>query len=189
MAACKNEIQAAGNGMNLLRYTINTVERTTARPVVVRSALVLLMAVAGSESALAKIENDATATGFYAGNPVVSNLAHAEVDVVPADPQLTVTKIATPDTNVPAGTLVTYTYTVRNSGNQVVTNISLNDVHVGSGPAPVPGDEALTTDAGTQNDSTDSTPNDGQWSALAPGDEITLTATYIITQSDVDTRQ
>jgi hypothetical protein len=189
MAACISFLQAAGNGMNQLRYTISTVKQTMARPVIVRLAFVLLMAVAGSERALAKIENDATATGFYNGNPVDSNTAHAEVDVVPSAPALTVTKVATPDTNVPAGTTVTYTYTVQNSGNQVVTNISLNDVHDGSGPAPVPSNEILTTDAGTANDSSDSTPNDGQWSTLAPGDVITLTATYIITQNDLDTKQ
>lgn len=189
MAACISFLQAAGNGMNQLRYTISTVNRTTARPVVVRLILVLLMAVAGSELAFAKIENDATATGFYNGSPVDSNVAHAEVDVVPGAPALTISKVATPDTNVAAGTTVTYTYTVQNTGNQVVTNISLNDVHAGSGPAPVPGNETLTTDAGTANDSSDSTPNDGQWSTLAPGDVITLTATYTITQNDVDTKQ
>ena len=71
----------------------------------------------------------------------------------------------------------------------MVTNIFLADAHIGSGPSPVPLNESLTTDAGTLNDSTDNTPNDGQWSTLAPGDEITLTATYIITQIDVDTKQ
>jgi hypothetical protein len=189
MAACSKFAQAAGNSMNQLRYTISTARRTAARPVVVRLAFVLLMAVAGSASSSAEIVNDATANGFYNGNPVNSNTARAEVEVVPSAPALVVTKVATPDTNVAAGTVVTYTYTVRNSGNQVLTDITLHDVHTGSGPAPVPGNENLTTDAGTTNDSTDSTPNNGQWSTLAPGDVITLTATYTITQSDVDTQQ
>jgi hypothetical protein len=175
--------------MNQPRYTISTVKWTAARPVAVRLAFVLLMAVAGSGHGLAAIVNDATANGIYNGNPVVSNTARAEVEVVPAAPALIVTKLATPDTNVPAGTVVTYTYTVQNSGNQILTNISLNDVHQGSGPAPVPGNEVLTTDAGTANDSTDAIANDGQWSVLAPGDVITLTANYTITQIDVDTKQ
>jgi large repetitive protein len=189
MAACISFLQAAGNGMNQLRYTISTVKMTMARPVFVRLAFVLLMAVAGSEQSFADITNDATASGFYNGNPVDSNVASAAVAVVTGAPALEVTKVATPDTNVSAGTLVTYTYTVRNSGNQVVTNITLNDTHLGSGPNPVPLNETLTTDAGTQNDSTDGAPNDGQWSTLAPGDVITLTATYTITQNDVDTKQ
>jgi large repetitive protein len=175
--------------MNQPRYSISTVKAATARPVVVRLAFVLLMTVAGSEPVFATIDNDATATGLYNGQPVVSNTASVQVNVVPAAPALVVTKVATPDTDVPAGTLVTYTYTVQNTGNQVVSNISLNDTHLGSGPNPIPGNETLTTDAGTANDSSDSTPNDGQWSTLAPGDVITLTATYIITQNDVDTKQ
>jgi Domain of unknown function DUF11 len=175
--------------MNQPRYTISTAKTATARPVVVRLACVLLMAVAGSEPGFADIDNDAVATGYYNGNPVDSNIASASVAVVPGAPALVITKVATPDTDVAAGTLVTYTYTVRNSGNQVVTNISLADAHLGSGPNPVPLNEILTTDAGTANDSTDSTPNDGQWSTLAPGDVITLTATYTITQNDVDTKQ
>jgi uncharacterized repeat protein (TIGR01451 family) len=175
--------------MNQPRYTISTVNRTMARPAFVRLAFVLLMVVAGSKPSFATIDNDATATGLYNGLPVNSNTDSVQVNVVPAGPALVVTKVATPDTNVTAGTVVTYTYTVQNSGNQVVTNITLNDVHSGSGPVPVPGNETLTTDAGSTNDSTDSTANDGQWSTLAPGDVITLTATYTITQSDVDTKQ
>ncbi len=175
--------------MNPPRHTISKASWTMTRPVVVRLAFLLLMLAAGSEPSFATIDNDATATGTYAGLPVISNTASVQVSVTPAAPALVVTKTATPDTNVPAGTTVTYTYTVQNAGNQMLTNITLNDVHSGSGPAPVPGNEVLTTDFGTTNDSTDATANDGQWSTLAPGDVITFTATYIITQNDVDTQQ
>jgi hypothetical protein len=189
MAASSHFALAAGNHMNQSRYTISTAKGAKTRPVSVRLAFVLLMVVAGSTPSFATIDNDATATGFYNGQPVDSNVATVHVDVVPAAPGLLVTKVATPDTDVPAGTVVTYTYTVENTGNQMMTNIILNDVHIGSGPAPVPGNEVLTTDAGQANDSTDSIANDGQWSALAPGDVITLTANYTITQNDVDTKQ
>jgi large repetitive protein len=175
--------------MNQPCRTISKHKKTTAQKVVVRLALVFLIGAAGAEHALATIDNTAIANGTYAGQPVASNPATVSVSVVPSAPALLVTKTATPDTNVPAGTVVTYTYTVQNSGNQVLTNISLNDVHSGSGPAPSPANETLTTDSGTANDSTDVTANDGLWSALAPGDVITLTATYTITQSDVDTQQ
>jgi large repetitive protein len=189
MAACSDFAQAAGNGMKQTRYNISNNKRTIARLAVVRLAFILLTTVAGSHRSFATIDNDAVATGTYAGQPVISNTASASVDVTNAAPALLITKVATPDTNVTAGTLVTYTYTVQNSGNQVLTNITLNDVHSGSGSAPVPGNEILTTDAGTSNDSSDTIANDGQWSTLAPGDVITLTATYTITQSDVDTQQ
>jgi large repetitive protein len=189
MAAYIDDIWAAGKTMNQPRFTISKAKKTMARPVVVRLALLLLVVAAGSKQVFATIDNDATATGTYAGQPVVSNTDSEQITVTPAGPALVVTKVATPDTNVAAGTVVTYTYTVQNSGNQVLTNITLNDVHSGSGPAPVPGSETLTTDAGTTNDSIDSAANDGLWSTLAPGDVITLTATYTITQSDVDTQQ
>jgi large repetitive protein len=164
-------------------------KRTIAQQAVVRLSFALLFGVAGTEHAFATIDNTAIATGTYAGQPVASDPITVNVTVAPSAPALVVTKTATPDTNVPAGTVVTYTYTVLNSGNQSLTNISLNDVHSGSGPAPVPTNETLTTDSGTANDSTDATANDGLWSTLAPGDVITLTATYTITQSDVDTQQ
>jgi large repetitive protein len=175
--------------MTLSRHSIGTVLKAATPMVAVVLAFVVLCVVAGTEPAFATIDNTATAGGDYNGDPVVSNTAAVNVDVAPALPSLEVTKVATPDTNVAAGTTVTYTYTVRNSGNQTLTNVSLNDAHNGSGAAPVPLNEMLTTDANAVNDSTDNTPNDGVWSTLAPGDVVTLTSTYTITQTDVDTNQ
>lgn len=175
--------------MNLSRHANSTALRAVTPQVAASLAFMVFVAVAGTNPAFATIDNTAAAAGTYNGNPIVSNTASVSVDVSNALATLEVTKVATPNTNVPAGTLVTYTYTVRNSGNQTLTNVSLNDVHSGSGPTPVPGNEALTTDAGVANDSTDGAANDGVWSMLAPGDVITLTSTYIVTQSDVDTQQ
>jgi large repetitive protein len=189
MAACVSKSQAAGKHMNLPRHSKSTVVQTATPQVAVLMTFMVLAMVAGTEHAFATIDNTATAAGDYNGDPVTSNTAAVAVDVAPALPSLEVTKVATPNSNVAAGTLVTYTYTVRNAGNQTLTNVSLNDVHSGSGPAPVPGNETLLTDTGTANDSTDGAANDGVWSTLAPGDVITLTSTYTITQSDVDTQQ
>jgi methionine-rich copper-binding protein CopC len=167
--------------MTLSRHSIGTALKAATPRVAVLLAFAVTCGVAGTTVAHATIDNTATAAGVYNGNPVVSNTATVSVDVSSALPGLEVTKVA--------GTLVTYTYTVRNAGNQTLTNVSLNDVHSGSGPAPIPGNEVLTTDAGVANDSTDGAANDGVWSMLAPGDVITLTSTYIVTQSDVDTQQ
>lgn len=52
----------------------------------------------------------------------------------------------------------------------------------------LPTNETLTSDNGFANDSSDAGVN-GSWDTLAPGDEITFTATYLVTQSDVDTLQ
>jgi large repetitive protein len=78
---------------------------------------------------------------------------------------------------------------VTNTGNATLQNISLNDVHNGSGTPPLPGNETLLTDNGTLGDTTDSASANGVWSVLAPGDVITFTSTYTVTQNDVDTKQ
>jgi large repetitive protein len=100
-----------------------------------------------------------------------------------------VTKAATPNTNLSAGQVVTYTYTVKNTGNVSIKNIALTDVHNAIGAAPVPGSEVVTGDVPPLNDSNDATAGNGVWSSLAPGDTITFTATYTVQQSDVDTLQ
>jgi hypothetical protein len=53
----------------------------------------------------------------------------------------------------------------------------------------VPGTETLSLDAIPVLDSSDVTPGNGTWSVLAPGDEVTFTATYTVTQTDVDLLQ
>ncbi len=54
-----------------------------------------------------------------------------------------------------------------NTGNVTLTNITVNDVHGGSGPFPTPASETLTDNA-PLGDSSDTTPADGVWSVLAP---------------------
>jgi hypothetical protein len=170
------------------RHSIGQVLRAATQNVAVRSAFMALMVVVGVTPAFADIENTATANGTYNGNPVASDPVTVSVPVAQLA-TMQIVKQASPDTNVPAGTTVTYTYTVTNTGNQPITNVALVDSHLGSGAPPVPGNETLTLDSGTTNDSSDTAANDGVWSVLAPGDVITLTATYIITQTDVDTQQ
>ncbi len=106
-----------------------------------------------------------------------------------ANPDILITKTASPDINVAAGTTVTYTYEVTNIGNQPISNISLTDIHNGSGAPPSPSNEALTEDNAIEDDSSNSVNNDGIWDTLAPFDKVTFTADYIVTQSDVDNLQ
>lgn len=105
-----------------------------------------------------------------------------------ANLSLTISKVADDTTLVVAGQDITYTYVITNNGNQTVTDIVLSDVHNGNGPAPVPSNETLTLDVAPNGDSTDSA-TDELWDVLAPGDEVTFTATYTVTQQDVDTLQ
>lgn len=135
--------------------------------------------------------NDLVNTATFNSNETsaVSDTATTTIAFVPA-PSISVTKVADDTSDVVVGQSITYTYTITNDGNQTISNITLSDVHDGSGPPPTPdADGATLTDNGVTGDSTNSTTGDGVWDALAPGDVLTVTATYTITQNDVDTKQ
>ncbi len=134
------------------------------------------------------INNVSVVTDQYTSESIADVTASATTTIVPGNPSITVTKTASTDTNVPVGVSVTYTYVVANTGNQFISNITLDEAHGGSGATPVPTNETLSTDNGVINDSNDASV-DGSWDSLAPGDEITFTATYIVTQNDIDTLQ
>ncbi len=134
------------------------------------------------------VSNTASSSGASAGGVAANSNNSTAQTTITGGPDITVTKVASPDADVPAGVTVTYTYVVTNTGNQTVSNIDLVDSHGGSGSPPLPSNEILTTDAGTPGDSTDSGTN-GIWETLAPGDAVTFTATYVVTQQDVDTLQ
>ncbi|MEX0278782.1 MAG: hypothetical protein AB3N19_14780 [Ruegeria sp.] len=134
------------------------------------------------------IDNTATVTGTGAGGSGAINENDSAAVTLNINPELTVTKTADDTTDVIVGQVITYSYEVENTGNQTITNISASDAHGGSGPAPVPGSETLTTDVVPLGDSTDGGVN-GTWDTLAPGDIVTFTATYTVTQNDVDTLQ
>lgn len=152
-------------------------------------AALAVMLCAAAPSVSAGITNDATAVAHYGAGTVTSPVSSASVPVVPAAPHLTVRKSASVTSGVKPGDVVTYTYAVTNDGNATITGITLSDAHDGSGAPPVPGSEQLTADQGAPGDSTDAAPSDGVWSVLAPGDTVTFTATYTVTQTDLDTRQ
>lgn len=134
------------------------------------------------------VNNTANSTGTSAGGVSATSNDSSAQTTITGGANITITKTASNDTNVAAGVTVTYTYIVTNTGNQTVSNIDLVDAHGGSGPAPVPGNETLTTDIGTTGDSVDAATN-GTWDSLAPGDQVTFTANYVVTQSDVDNLQ
>lgn len=102
-------------------------------------------------------------------------------------PSLVVTKTADDTTDVPAGQTLTYTYVVTNNGNITIDNVTLAESHNGSGPPPAPSGETLSGDIAPLGDSTDATANNGAWSTLAPGDSVTFTGSYLVTQADIDT--
>lgn len=104
------------------------------------------------------------------------------------NPSFSVEKVAANNGPFGAGDTINYTYTITNDGNQVISNVRLTDAHNGSDPPPVPGNETLVFDAAPLGDSTDGTSN-GVWDVLSPGDIVSFTGQYTVTQSDVDTLQ
>jgi len=103
------------------------------------------------------------------------------------EPQLSIAKVADKTANVAVGETITYTYVVTNTGNVTIDNVSIAEAHGGSGPAPAPAGETLSNDVAPLSDSSDADANNGIWSALAPGDSVTFTGTYTVTQADIDT--
>ena len=149
------------------------------------SALALATVLAASGDALATIDNTVTVTGSSpSGSGDVTATADETVDVEDAAPNMVVTKTANVTSDVAVGDTITYTYTVANTGNVTLTNVSLSESHEGSGADPVPLNETLTI--GTI--STDGTANDGVWSTLVPGETVTWTGSYVVTQTDLESQ-
>jgi uncharacterized repeat protein (TIGR01451 family) len=126
------------------------------------------------------IDGTVTASGsFGAATTTGTGSAPVPLNLVPS---LEVSKVASQDTNVPAGTVITYTYRVRNNGTVPITNVTLSDTHKGVVGALTPTFASWITNTGSTNTGNTIT-------TLAAGDEAEFTATYTVTQSDVDTLQ
>ena len=106
------------------------------------------------------ITNIAKGHAFFGATPVDSN---DDTETVTADkkPALTIVKTATPGTYDTLGQAISYSYLVTNSGNVTLYNISVVD------------DKASVTCPDTA-------------AGLAPAGTITCTASYSITQADLD---
>ena len=132
-----------------------------------------------------KLDNTVTVAADYinttAGTTTVVNATdHAAVPLDVA-PGLQVSKSASPSSNVKVGDLVTYTYTVTNNGNTDITNIALTDTFKGVVGGITPAFSSFTTNPGNLSTRTGNTIN-----VLKPGSVAVYTATYTVTQSDVD---
>src|SRR5690606_11398942 len=113
------------------------------------------------------VENTAHVTAKDPGGRTVECDGTARVDVEPA-PGISLTKVASPTTGTSLGGVVTYTFTITNTGN-----VTLHDVAVADA---LPGLSTITY--GTWPGGTER--------VLAPGQQVTATATYTVTQDDVD---
>lgn len=113
-----------------------------------------------------RVTNAAVATGTpVGGGDPVSAEDDAEIPGV-AEPAIGLEKSVEPETVVNAGDSVEYTFHVTNQGNVTLTDPQVTETaFTGTGGTPV-----VTCPAGT----------------IAPGDAVDCTASYTLTQADVD---
>ncbi len=81
----------------------------------------------------------------------------------------------------PAGTTITYVYTITNDGNVPIANVSISDAHVAQGTLSGPTYNSLVNTSGNSVYTTGNTVD-----TLYPGDVAYFTATYVILQADID---
>lgn len=123
------------------------------------------------------IINTATVTGSSNGTTTseVTDDDTAQVEVE-THPHLSLTKTVDKtelrDDAAYVGALLTYSFTIENDGDVDLTNVSIDDYLAGVSDVNI--DWASSTDAST---------GDG---VLSAGESVTATATYAITQSDID---
>jgi hypothetical protein len=86
------------------------------------------------------------------------------------------------------GDVITYTYTVTNTGNVAITGLTINDVHEGAALSGEPSGESLTSDGPLAPGitSSDSVVDNAVWSIIQPGATVTFTYVHTVTQAEVD---
>jgi uncharacterized repeat protein (TIGR01451 family) len=144
--------------------------------------------LSGNPEADGFLDDKISVTGTYTNTaaatttPVTStDAANTPLNIIN---NLSITKVPNVSTNVAAGTVVTYTYTVTNNGNSPITGITLSDTHNGVVGGLVPVFSSFTTNVGGL-----STNSGNTITKLMPGDVAKYTATYTVTQADIDNRQ
>jgi uncharacterized repeat protein (TIGR01451 family) len=113
------------------------------------------------------VTNTAVANGTPEGGntPVPSPPSTVTIPETPA-PGISVVKSANPTTVTKAGQTVTYSFVVTNTGNVTLTGVGVDDTDF-SGTGTLPAADCPTT-------------------TLVAGQVVTCTATYTVTQADVD---
>ncbi|GAA3750320.1 hypothetical protein GCM10022239_27020 [Leifsonia bigeumensis] len=116
-----------------------------------------------------EITNTASSTGSPPTGPVTVSAPDDAVVLIEPSPAITVLKSASGGPFTGAGQLVDYSFIVTNTGNVTLTGVGITETAFsGTGPTPVA---------------------DCPATVLIPGDSTTCTATYSLTQADVDAEE
>jgi len=163
---------------------VSNLGNLTLQDVVIEDAALGLRCVIGALAPLASddscvgshvVTQDDVDAGSYVNEATASATGALDVQsdvVVPGPvraPSFTVEKTASADVDVSVGTVVVYRHEVENTGNVTLTDITLTDRH--------------TSSSGVQ-DLVFSPSN--VIGTLAPGERVTVTTRYTITQADID---
>ena len=112
------------------------------------------------------IQNSATVSGRTPANGLVTSAPSSVTVTARSAPALTLTKTASPTSVTTPGQLVTYAFVVTNTGNVTLTDVAVADT------LTAPAGPALTVTCPA--------------TTLAATDTMTCTATYAVTQADLD---
>ncbi|HEX3823541.1 MAG TPA: hypothetical protein VHV79_03645 [Mycobacteriales bacterium] len=114
------------------------------------------------------VSNTADATGRSPSGGTVTSPGSTALATVVANPALAVDKTASPTSVSAAGQTITYSFLITNTGNQTLHGVTaVETLFSGTGTM-----SALSCPAGA--------------ASLAPVAQVTCTATYVVTQADVD---
>ena len=109
--------------------------------------------------------NEATVTATPTEGTLGAVSGTVTIPGPPADNSMTITKVASQTTNAAAGDVITYTYVIQNTGNITLDSVGVSDTHSGAGTLSPITPASVT---------------------LAPDASQTFTATYTVTQADLD---
>jgi uncharacterized repeat protein (TIGR01451 family) len=112
------------------------------------------------------INDSAVANGTPPTGPAIQSAASPATVGVTAAPSLTVAKSAAPTTVTAVGQTITYSFLVTNTGNVTLTAITVADTQTAPAGALASGPTCPAT-------------------TLDPGQTVTCTATYVVTQADL----
>ncbi|MFM2475410.1 DUF7507 domain-containing protein, partial [Burkholderia cenocepacia] len=114
------------------------------------------------------VRNTATATGSGPGDATATDVAAVEIPLVP-EPAIALTKDVTVPDGARAGDVLAYDFVVENVGTATLSGVRIDDPLLGQGGVVF-----------------GAWPDPVRAGVLAPGDRVEATASYVLTQADVD---